>query len=131
MTLQTLARRLALAGAAALLLAAPAWAAGPHDGAWAGILKTPNGQQLHLVLHMATTGSDTAAELESLDQGGVTLPASAVKWDGDKASILFLQMGAEIEGKFEPDGQTFTGSLNQGLAMPLVLKRSAEAPAKP
>ena len=122
-------RRLALGGALALGLAAPAFAES-HDGDWAGVLKTPNGQQLHLVLHVTTTGGETGAVLDSLDQN-VSIPAAAYKADGNKASILFLAIGGELVGEYAPDGKTFTGSFNQGLSMPLTLTKTTAAPAKP
>ena len=120
------AARLALACAASLLIAAPAWAQA-HDGDWAGVLKIPNGQQLRLLLHVATTGSETIAVLDSLDQG-VSIPASAYKADGAKASILFLAIGGELVGEYAPDGKTFTGTFTQGLSMPLTLTKTTAAP---
>jgi hypothetical protein len=124
------ARRLALGCAAALTLSAPAWAAN-HDGDWAGVLKTPNGQQLHLILHLTTAAGETKADLESVDQGGFDLPAAAVMWNGEKASILFLAIGGEMEGTFAPDGKTWTGVFTQGLSMPLTLTKTAAAPPAP
>jgi hypothetical protein len=124
------AQRLALGCAATLLLAAPAWAQA-HDGDWAGSLKVPTGQQLRLIVHLTTTGGETTAVMDSPDQGA-TIPASAVKAEGDHMSILFLAIGGEIEGDFTPDGKTFNGALSQGLKMPLVLTRTGPAaPAKP
>ena len=123
------ARRLALGCAAALAIASTAAAQG-HDGDYAGVLKVPNGQQLHLVLHLKTTGAETDAVLDSVDQGA-SIPASAVKMDGDKISILFLAIGGELEGAFAPEGKTFNGTFTQGLAMPLTLTRTEAAPAKP
>lgn len=120
------ARSAALGCAAALVLAAPALAQS-HDGDWAGVLKTPNGQQLHLVLHISTTGGETNAVLDSVDQGA-SIPASAYKADGAKASILFLSVGGELEGEYAADNKTFTGTWNQGLAMPLTLTRTEGAP---
>jgi hypothetical protein len=119
------ARRLALGCAAALLLGAPAWAQA-HDGDWAGSLKTPSGQELHLILHVTTKAGETDAVLDSVDQGA-TIPAAAYKADGNKVSILFLAVGGEMEGEFAPDGKTFTGTWKQGATMPLTLTRKAPA----
>lgn len=124
------AQRLALGCAAALIVAASA-AAQTHDGDWAGAAKLPSGQELHLLLHLTTKGGDTDATLDSIDQG-VTIPAAAVKANGDKLSILFLAVGGELEGAFAADGKTFTGAWKQGLAIPVTLtKTTAETPAKP
>ena len=117
------AKRVALGCAAALLIGAPAWAQA-HDGDWAGSLKTPSGQELHLILHLTTKGGETEAVLDSVDQGA-TIPAAAYKADGNKVSILFLAIGGELEGEFAPDGKTFTGTWKQGATMPLTLTRQA------
>jgi hypothetical protein len=123
-------QRLALGCAAALALAGSA-AAQAHDGDWGGALKLPSGQQLRLVLHVTTDKGGTNALIDSLDQG-VSIPSSAVKWEGNKASMLFLAAGAELEGDFSADNKTFTGAWKQGLALPLTLTRQdAAAPAKP
>jgi hypothetical protein len=123
------AKLTALGCAASLILAGSA-AAQTHDGDWAGVLKIPSGQQLHLVLHVATAKGETTAVLDSLDQN-VSIPAAAYKGEGNKASILFFAIGAELEGEFAPDNKTFNGAFKQGLAMPLILTRIEAAPAKP
>ena len=120
------AKRVALGCAAALLVAAPAWAQA-HDGDWTGSLKAPGGQELHLILHLTTKAGETDAVLDSVDQG-VTIPAAAYKPDGKKVSILFLAVGGELEGEFASDGKTFTGTWKQGLTMPLTLTRKTAAP---
>ena len=129
MKLTASARRMGLALTAALIIAAPAaaqTAPQTHDGDWAGSLKIPSGQELHLVLHLTTKGHDTDAVLDSVDQGA-TIPAAAYKADGNKVSILFLSIGGELEGEFAPDGQTFTGTWKQGASIPLTLTRKAAA----
>ncbi|WP_372786954.1 hypothetical protein [Phenylobacterium sp.] len=127
MSLIQSARRSALGCAAALLLSTPAWAQA-HDGDWAGSLKIPGGgQELHLILHIVTKGSDVQAVLDSVDQGS-TIPATAYKADGAKASILFISVGGELEGEFAANGQTFTGTWKQGnTTMPLTLTKKAAA----
>ncbi|HEV7385562.1 MAG TPA: hypothetical protein VGN89_11835 [Phenylobacterium sp.] len=117
------AKRLALGGAAALVVGAPAWAQA-HDGDWTGSLKTPSGQELHLILHVTTKAGATDAVLDSVDQG-VTIPAAAYQADGAKVSILFLAVGGELEGEFAPDGKTFAGTWKQGATTPLTLTRQA------
>jgi len=125
-----LIKRLALGATAALLLAAPAFAqASNHDGDYAGVL-VAGPQKFHMVLHVTTAKGETTAVLDSVDQD-VSIGASAYKADGDKASILFLAMGGELEGQFSPDSKTFTGAWRQGLALPIVLTRVEPAPAKP
>ena len=123
MSLIQSARRLALGVGAALLLSAPAWAQA-HDGDWAGSLKTPSGQELHLILHVTTKAGATDAVLDSVDQGA-TIPAAAYKAEGNKVSILFLAVGGELEGEFASDGKTFSGTWKQGATVPLTLTRRA------
>ncbi|HEV2531241.1 hypothetical protein [Phenylobacterium sp.] len=119
------ARLTALGCAAALLLAGSA-AAQAHDGDYAGVLKA-GPQQFHLVLHVKTDKGETSAVVDSLDQG-VSIPSAAIKWDGPKASMLFLTAGAELEGEFSADNTTFSGTWKQGLALPVTLTRQAPAP---
>jgi hypothetical protein len=119
------AKCVALGCAAALLVTAPAWGQA-HDGDWVGSLKIPSGQELHLILHLATKAGETDAVLDSIDQGA-TIPAAAYKSDGNKVSILFLAVGGELEGEFAPDGKTFAGTWKQGPTVPLTLTRQAPA----
>ena len=114
-------RHVGLGLALAAVAAAPALAAGPHDGDWAGEVKA-GPQTLHVIFHFKTVGADASAELESVDQN-VSVPSSAVKFDGDKVSVLYLAVGGELEGQFSPDNKTFTGSWTQGLKMPLTLTK--------
>ena len=121
-------RPLALGVLAALSLSGAALAqAASQDGDYAGVLKA-GPQSFHLVLHVMTDKGETTAVLDSVDQDA-SIPASAYRRDGDKASILFLAMGGEIEGQFSPDRRTFTGAFKQGLALPLTLTRVEPAPA--
>lgn len=120
MNLVSTARRMGLALAATLALAGPARAQA-HDGDWTGSIKPP-GQELHVILHIATKAGETEAILDSVDQG-VTIPSAGYKADGNKVSILFLSVGGELEGEFTPDGQTFTGTWKQGITLPLTLAK--------
>jgi hypothetical protein len=91
------------------------------------VLKIPNGQELHVVLHVTTGKDGTTAVLDSVDQNS-TIPASAYKADGDKVGILFLSIGGELEGAYAPDGKTLTGAWKQGIELPLTLTRTAAKP---
>jgi hypothetical protein len=120
-------RNLALACAALLAMAAPAAAAGPHDGDWAGVMKA-GPQTFHMVLHLKTDKDGLSAEMDSVDQD-ITIPSSAIKTDGPKMSILFMAVAGELEGEFSADNKTFVGAWKQGLALPLTLTRTEPAPA--
>jgi len=115
-----------VATAAFLALAAPAVAQTNHDGDYAGVLDAGQ-QKLHLVLHVRTDKGETSAILDSADQGA-QIPSSAYKAEGDKVSILFLEVGGELEGAFSPDGATFAGTWKQGLTLPLTLSRQTAKP---
>jgi len=117
-------RRVSLALAASLLLAAPAMAQA-FDGDWAGVLQA-GPQKLRLLLHVKTAGGETTAVLDSLDQGA-SLPATAVKTDGGELNILFLSAGGELKAKLTPDGQALTGSWVQGATLPLTLTKQPAA----
>jgi hypothetical protein len=120
-------RRVGLALAASLLLAAPAMAQA-YDGDWAGVLQA-GPQKLRLALHVKTAGGETTAILDSLDQGA-SIPATAVKTDGGELSILFLSAGGELTAKLAADGQSLVGTWKQGATLPLTLTKQA-AGAKP
>ena len=129
MTLIANAWRTGAAIVAALILAGPAAAqtAQAYVGDWEGALLA-GGQTLHLLLHVTSTGGETAAVLDSLDQGA-TLTAAAVKTDGGEFSALFLQAGGELKAKLSSDGKSLEGSWSQGATLPLKLTKKA-APAK-
>jgi hypothetical protein len=117
-------RRIALALAASLLLAAPAIAQA-YDGDWAGVLEA-GPQKLRLALHVKTAAAETTAVLDSLDQDA-SLPANAVKTDGGELNLLFLSVGGELKVKLTPDGKALTGSWTQGATLPITLTRQATA----
>jgi len=123
----------ALAGAvaAAAMLAAVAPAAAQtvdaYAGDWEGVLHA-GPRNLRLELHLKSSGGETTATLDSLDQG-VTMPATGVKVEDGELGILFLAAGGELKGKLSSDGKTINGSWTQGTSLPLTLSRKAAAAA--
>jgi len=105
------------------LAASPVWAqsAQSYDGDWAGALQA-GGQTLRLELHVKTTGKETTAVLDSLDQD-TTIPATAVKVENGKLSVLFLSIGGELTGKLSEDGKQIVGNWSQGANLPLTMTR--------
>jgi hypothetical protein len=123
----------ALAGAvaAAAMLAAVAPAAAQtvdaYAGDWEGVLHA-GPRNLRLELHLKSSGGETTATLDSLDQG-VTMPATGVKVEDGELGILFLAAGGELKAKLSSDGKTINGSWTQGTSLPLTLTRKAAAAA--
>jgi hypothetical protein len=115
--------------AAMLAIAAPAAAqtVDAYAGDWEGVLHA-GPRNLRLELHLKTIGGETAATLDSLDQG-VSMPATAVKVEGGELGILFLAAGGELKGKVSADGKSIVGSWTQGTSLPLTLTRKAAAAA--
>ena len=110
---------------AALLAASPALAAPPSDfdGDWAGALSA-GGQTLHLVLHVKSDAQGSSAILDSVDQQ-TTSPATAVKIEDRKISVLFLSIGGELTGTLSPEKTDIVGNWNQGATLPLTLTKKA------
>ena len=118
-----------VAAAVVLAIAAPAAAqtVDAYAGDWEGVLHA-GPQNLRLVLHLKTNAGETAATLDSLDQG-ISMPATGVKVEGGELGVLFLAAGGELKGKISADGKSITGSWTQGTSLPLTLTRKAAAAA--
>jgi hypothetical protein len=110
-----------------LALAAPAVSqtVDAYAGDWEGVLHA-GPQNLRLELHLKTSGGETTASLDSLDQG-ISMPASGVKVEDGELGVLFLAAGGELKGKISPDGKTIVGSWTQATSLPLTLTRKAAA----
>ena len=110
---------------AALFAAAPALAApaSDFDGDGAGALSA-GGQTLHLVLHVKSDAQGSSAILDSVDQQ-TTIPATAVKIEDRKISVLFLAIGGELTGTLSPEKTQIVGNWSQGADLPLTLSKKA------
>ncbi len=92
------------------------------DGTWLGILNA--GARLRIVFHIATTGAGLTATLDSPDQGGKGIPASAAARKGSTLTIEWKALAGKFEGKISPDLTAIEGTWTQrGNSLPLVLKR--------
>ena len=101
-------------------------------GDWEGALDTPAGQ-LRLVLHL-TPGADGAlkATLDSVDQGAMGIPVSAVKLEGSKLNLTVDAVNGAYNGTVNADASGIQGTWSQGASLPLNFKRAvARAAAKP
>ena len=98
-------------------------------GTWQGTLKA-GPQDLRIVIKLSLQDDKLAAVLYSIDQGGQSVAANSVTQSGSTIKINLSAMGGGYEGKLSDDGNSITGSLNQGgVSLPLNLARAAAATA--
>lgn len=98
-------------------------------GDWIGSLEIPGGG-LRLALHVTEAEGGLAATLDSPDQGGFGIPASAVDLAGDTLTVTVDSLGAKLITKV---GETLDGTFHQGGGiLPISLSRGTyDAPARP
>jgi uncharacterized protein (TIGR03435 family) len=105
------------------LLAAAPLLAQNIVGTWQGTLATPQGQSLRLVLKVSRADNESLkAVLYSIDQQSPPINASAATLQGSSFKVTIPAIGGGYEGKFE--GDTITGTWNQGAGTPLNLARA-------
>jgi uncharacterized protein (TIGR03435 family) len=89
-------------------------------GTWQGTLKA-GPQELRTVYKISLENDKLKAVLYSIDQGGQPINASSITQDGSTIKIKIQQINGTYEGKLTADGNTITGTWDQGLGMPLPL----------
>jgi uncharacterized protein (TIGR03435 family) len=89
-------------------------------GTWQGTLKA-GPQELRTVYKISLEDDKLKAVLYSIDQGGQPINASAITQDGSAIKIKIAQINGTYEGKLSADGNTITGTWDQGLGNPLPL----------
>lgn len=72
-----------------------------------------------------------SSQIISIDQGYAKLPAAATSFVDKTLKLTLGNINAGYEGILSDDGQTLTGTFTQGIAIPLVLNRTAELPKPP
>jgi len=94
---------------------------------WKGILDA-GAAKLHLVLRVAKNAAGAwSGEVVDVDQGNVTYPIEAVKYQNGMMSFELKLVGGSFEGSIKSDGAEISGQWNQGgRAMPLVFSRAAK-----
>lgn len=124
----SVARKLRHGLAALLLLISPAIAqtVSDLDGDWDGTIVPLS---LRLTLHVESKDGSTNATLISIDQGNARLPVSALVRAGNDVSFEFLAGKGRFSGTLQ--GDTLSGVLSQGEALPLVLTRRVAGAAAP
>lgn len=99
----------------------------PIRGDWDGSLKVPAGIEMRLTLHL----SDTAATMDSPDQGASGIPATLSR-QGNSVTIAVPSTKGSFTGALSADGKSLTGSFSQGsLNMPAHFTRRATGAAAP
>jgi pimeloyl-ACP methyl ester carboxylesterase len=121
------------AGGAPLALTLAAGAAPPApaspvisglDGDWDGVLTMGLDVRLRVALHVVTDARGSHATLDSIDQGAMGLPISAITRDGEKTSFEIKTIQGRFEGVLDASSQTLTGQWSQlGRGVALVLTR--------
>ena len=97
-------------------------------GTWMGGLKVPTGE-IRIVFKISKDQSGSlTATMDSPDQGATNLPVSNVTFENNRLLLESKLIGGGFEGTLKPDG-SFDGQWKQGgMSLPLVLKRTEEAP---
>lgn len=93
------------------------------DGAWQGSLDTPKGV-LRILFKIVNMDTGLTATMQSPDQSPNWMPTTSVTRSGDKLTIDMKAFGASFEGQINPAKDTINGTFTQGMAIPLVLKKS-------
>ena len=104
-------------------------AVGPDiEGTWMGGLKIPTGEILIVFKITKDQNGSLTATMDSPDQGATNLPVSKVTFENNKLLLESKLIGGSFEGTLKADG-SFDGLWKQsGLSLPLVLKKTEEAP---
>ncbi len=95
------------------------------EGAWDGVLATPDGQKLRIRVKLANGPDGATGTFASLDQSGNELPFTTIT---QKASQLTLELKiAGITYSGELKGEQLAGTFTQGPAsLPLTFRRAAK-----
>ncbi|MBE0659109.1 MAG: alpha/beta fold hydrolase [Bryobacteraceae bacterium] len=114
---------------ACLLLLAAAVGAQTADvaGSWEGVLELPSAK-LRIRLHVEKTAAGAlAAKMDSVDQGAMGIPVDQVSFADGVVRWSISRLGASYEGKLNEAGDLIEGTMTQGVALKLNLKRMSAA----
>jgi hypothetical protein len=111
---------------AALVAAAVGAQAQDISGDWQGSLKV-GPAELHLLVHISkiSDGSLTAT-MDSLDQGAMGIPISAIAFRESKLTFTSDAIHGSYEGKWNAAASAIEGTWTQGQELPLNLTRAVK-----
>ncbi len=98
-------------------------------GSWEGAIDAPGGK-LRLRLHVAKGDGDggaMTAKMDSVDQGALGIPVDQITFADGVVKWGISRIGASYEGKLSAAGDVIEGTLTQGMALKLDLKRMTAA----
>jgi uncharacterized protein (TIGR03435 family) len=92
-------------------------------GTWQGTLKAGPGE-LRIVMKISLEDDKLKAVMYSIDQGGQPINASSIAQDGPTIKMKVNAINGAYEGKLSADGNTISGTWEQGAPLPLNLTRA-------
>ena len=96
-------------------------------GSWEGVLESPAGK-LRIRLHVEKTAAGAlAAKMDSVDQGALGIPVDLITVNEGTVKWAMTRLGATYEGKLNEAGDAIEGTMTQGMALKLNLKRMSAA----
>jgi len=94
------------------------------SGAWFGSIDVPPNIKLRVVFHIAGSGNDLTATMDSLDQNAKDIPVSKTTHNSSAIVFDMPNIGGRFEGQLDSDAATIKGTWSQsGNSLPLKLIR--------
>jgi hypothetical protein len=97
-------------------------------GDWQGTLSA-GGVELRLVLHIAEKDGALTATLDSVDQGAMGIPVSAISLSGPKLNLTVDAVHGTYEGTVNKDASEIDGTWSQGQPLELNFRRAPASQA--
>jgi hypothetical protein len=95
------------------------------EGAWEGVLNTPDGQKLRIRVTLANGSDGASGTFASLDQGGPELPLTTITQKAAQIALELKMAGITYSGELK--GEEISGTFTQGPgSLPLTFKRVAK-----
>ncbi len=95
------------------------------EGAWEGVLNTPDGQKLRIRVTLANGSDGATGTFASLDQGGNEVPLTTITQKASQITLELKMAGVTYSGEIK--GEEIAGTFTQGPgSLPLTFKRAAK-----
>jgi hypothetical protein len=95
------------------------------EGAWEGVLTTPDGQKLRLRITLTNGADGATGTFASLDQGGNVVPLTAITQEASQVTFELKRAAITYTGELK--GEEISGTFRQGPgSLPLTFKRAAQ-----